>query len=61
MADGLPAHVRRPNAGWRLESWSLRTKISAVLLFPVLVAIVPAGTRIHTELDQADALSVLDT
>jgi signal transduction histidine kinase len=61
MAEDLPAHGRRSHARWRLESWSLRAKISAVLLFPVLVAIVLAGSRVHAELGQADALSTLGT
>ena len=61
MAEDLPAHGRRSHPRWRLESWSLRAKISTVLLFPVLVAIVLAGIRIHTELGQADALSALGT
>ena len=61
MAEDLPAHGRRPYARWRLESWSLRAKISAVLLFPVLVAIVLAGSRVHAELGQAESLSALST
>ena len=59
MADQLPAHVLRSHTRWRLESWSLRTKISAVLLFPVLLAVVLAGSRVQTELAKADALSAL--
>lgn len=59
MSPELPAHARRPHAPWRLESWSLRTKIPAVLLLPIVIAIVLAGTRIHTELGQAGTLSQL--
>jgi signal transduction histidine kinase len=59
MADQLPAHVFRSRADWRPDSWSLRTKISTVLLLPVLVAIALAGLRIHTELVQTDALTAL--
>jgi signal transduction histidine kinase len=59
MADQLPAHVLRSRADWRPDSWSLRTKISTVLLLPVLVAIALAGLRIHTELAQTDALTAL--
>ena len=59
MAYQLPAHVLRSRADWRPDSWSLRTKISTVLLLPVLVAIALAGLRIHAELAQTDALTSL--
>ncbi|MEU8637733.1 ATP-binding protein [Amycolatopsis sp. NPDC048633] len=49
---------RRPaDAAWSPAHWSVRTKISVVLLLPVLVAVALAEIRIQSELDRATALS----
>jgi signal transduction histidine kinase len=49
---------RRPaDAAWWPAHWSVRTKISVVLLLPVLVAVALAEIRIQSELDRATALS----
>lgn len=52
------AMPRRPaDAAWWPAHWSVRTKISVVLLLPVLVAVALAEIRIQGELDRATALS----
>ncbi|MGW3962621.1 ATP-binding protein [Amycolatopsis sp. NPDC005003] len=52
------ATLRRPaEAAWWPAHWSVRTKISVVLLLPVLVAVALAEIRIQGELDRATALS----
>ncbi len=49
---------RRPaDAAWSPAHWSVRTKISVVLLLPVLVAVALAEIRIQGELDRATALT----
>ncbi|WP_326954419.1 sensor histidine kinase [Amycolatopsis sp. NBC_01286] len=49
---------RRPaDAPWWPAHWSVRTKISVVLLLPVLVAVALAVVRIQGELDRATTLS----
>jgi signal transduction histidine kinase len=49
---------RRPaEAAWWPAHWSVRTKISVVLLLPVLVAVALAVVRIQGELDRATELS----
>jgi signal transduction histidine kinase len=49
---------RRPaDAAWWPAHWSVRTKISVVLLLPVLVAVALAEIRIQGELDRATTLS----
>ncbi|MDX3193513.1 ATP-binding protein [Streptomyces sp. MN03-5084-2B] len=49
---------RRPaDAAWWPAHWSVRTKISVVLLLPVLVAVALAEIRIQGELDRATALT----
>ncbi|MGK3208059.1 ATP-binding protein [Amycolatopsis sp. MEPSY49] len=45
------------DAAWWPAHWSVRTKISVVLLLPVLVAVALAEIRIQGELDRATALS----
>jgi signal transduction histidine kinase len=59
MEKTVPAADPRADAPWRPQSWSLRRKISVVLLLPVIVALILGGTRIQTELDQAGALSTV--
>ncbi|GLY39779.1 histidine kinase [Amycolatopsis sp. NBRC 101858] len=48
---------RSADAAWSPAHWSVRTKISVVLLLPVLVAVALAEIRIQGELDRATALS----
>ncbi|MGK3204488.1 ATP-binding protein [Amycolatopsis sp. MEPSY49] len=50
---------RRSTASWNPGTWRLRTKISVVLLLPVLVALLLAGGRVQAELAQAGALSAV--
>lgn len=50
---------RRSAASWNPGTWRLRTKISVVLLVPVLVALVLAGRQVQAELAQAGALSAV--
>jgi signal transduction histidine kinase len=45
------------DAAWWPAHWSVRTKISVVLLLPVLVAVALAEIRIQGELDRATALT----
>ncbi|WIX98765.1 ATP-binding protein [Amycolatopsis mongoliensis] len=45
------------DSAWWPAHWSVRTKISVVLLLPVLVAVALAEIRIQGELDRATALS----
>lgn len=46
-------------AAWPPSGWSLRTKISVVLLLPVIVALTLAGTRIESELTRATDFSTV--
>ncbi|WP_328457435.1 sensor histidine kinase [Amycolatopsis sp. NBC_00438] len=48
---------RPADAPWWPAHWSVRTKISVVLLLPVLVAVALAVVRIQGELDRATTLS----
>ncbi|MEU0532523.1 ATP-binding protein [Amycolatopsis tolypomycina] len=50
---------RRSVASWNPGSWRLRTKISVVLLLPVLVALLLAGGRVQAELARAGGLSAV--
>src|SRR5437763_1169002 len=50
---------RRSGASWNPGTWRLRTKISVVLLLPVLVALLLAGGRVQAELAQAGGLSAV--
>jgi signal transduction histidine kinase len=58
MEETTPAQGR-PDAPWQPSGWSLRTKISIVLLLPVIVALTLAGARIQSELAQASKLSAV--
>lgn len=55
----VPTPQRPGRAAWPPSGWSLRTKISVVLLLPVIVALTLAGARIKAELDQASKLSAV--
>lgn len=59
MEEAHPAQGRRSDAPWQPTGWSLRTKISIVLLLPVIVALTLAGSRIQSELAQASKLSAV--
>ncbi|MFB9689084.1 HAMP domain-containing sensor histidine kinase [Amycolatopsis plumensis] len=50
---------RRSAVSWNPGSWRLRTKISVVLLLPVLVALLLAGGRVQAELARAGGLSAV--
>ena len=57
MKEETPAASRPSEPRWRPDSWSLRTKITAVLLVPVVVALALAAGLIQPELARASALS----
>jgi signal transduction histidine kinase len=59
MEEELSAHGPLTDARWRPYAWSLRTKITAVLLLPVIVALILGAGRINTELSQASGLSAV--
>ncbi len=50
---------RRSAPSWNPGDWGLRTKISVVLLLPVLVALLLAGARVQGELARAGGLSAV--
>ncbi|WP_329048916.1 ATP-binding protein [Amycolatopsis sp. NBC_01488] len=57
MHESRSTPRRAADAAWWPAHWSVRTKISVVLLLPVLVAVALAEIRIQGELDRATALS----
>ncbi|MEU0797233.1 ATP-binding protein [Amycolatopsis sp. NPDC005961] len=57
MKEDEPLRRSSSAASWNPGTWRLRTKISVVLLLPVLVALLLAGGRVQAELAQAGALS----
>ncbi len=57
MHERTPTPRRLADAAWWPAHWSVRTKISVVLLLPVLVAVALAEIRIQGELDRATQLS----
>ncbi|MBE1493407.1 signal transduction histidine kinase [Amycolatopsis lexingtonensis] len=57
MHESTPTPRRMADAAWWPAHWSVRTKISVVLLLPVLVAVALAEVRIQGELDRATQLS----
>lgn len=57
MEQTVPGSPRSGRTAWPPSGWSLRTKISVVLLLPVVVALTLAGARVKSELDQASRLS----
>jgi signal transduction histidine kinase len=59
MKEKVPAAKQRADAPWLPQSWSLRRKISVVLLLPVIVALTLGAARIQTDLDQAGTLSAV--
>jgi signal transduction histidine kinase len=59
MERTVPGLPRPGRAVWPPSGWSLRTKISVVLLLPVVVALTLAGARVTSELGQASRLSAV--
>ena len=59
MRETTPVTPRASSAAWPPGGWSLRTKVAAVLLLPVIVAITLAGARIRSELADAGSLSTV--
>ncbi|WP_225439843.1 ATP-binding protein [Amycolatopsis eburnea] len=57
MHERTPTPRRMADSAWWPAHWSVRTKISVVLLLPVLVAVALAEVRIQGELDRATQLS----
>ena len=55
-ADGA-APLRRRSGRWRLQDWRLRTKLTAVLLVPLLLAGVLGGLRVSDLMRQANDLA----
>lgn len=47
------------SGAWHPRGWSLRTKISAVLLLPVVVALALAAARVQDQLAEASTLSAV--
>ncbi len=50
---------QRDAAKWRINSWSLRTKVAVVLVVPAVVALVLGGLRVQLQLDDANRLSTV--
>ncbi|MFD8492777.1 ATP-binding protein [Amycolatopsis sp. NPDC059657] len=59
MKEDEPLRRRPAATYWNPSTWRLRTKISVVLLLPVLVALLLAGVRVQAELARAGGLSAV--
>ncbi|WP_235783602.1 HAMP domain-containing sensor histidine kinase [Amycolatopsis orientalis] len=59
MKEDEPLRRRPAGTYWNPSTWRLRTKISVVLLLPVLVALLLAGIRVQSELARAGGLSAV--
>lgn len=59
MGSGAPDPDKRVSTRWRIDNWSLRTKVAAVLLLPAVIALVLGATRVQTRLDEANRLSTI--
>jgi signal transduction histidine kinase len=57
MGSGAP--MSETSTRWRIDNWSLRTKIAAVLLLPAVIALVLGAVRVQTRLDEANRLSTI--
>jgi signal transduction histidine kinase len=55
----VPEPGQRDAAKWRVNSWSLRTKVAVVLVVPAAVALVLGGVRVSSQLDEANRLSAV--
>jgi signal transduction histidine kinase len=59
MGHVVPEPAQQHAAKWRVDSWSLRTKISVVLVVPAIVALVLGGLRVQQQLDDANRLGTV--
>jgi signal transduction histidine kinase len=59
MGSGAPNPDMRVSTRWRIDNWSLRTKVAAVLLLPAIIALVLGAVRVQTRLDEANRLSTI--
>jgi signal transduction histidine kinase len=60
MGSGAPEESReRSSTRWRIDNWSLRTKVAAVLLLPAIIALVLGAVRVQSKLDEANRLSTI--
>ncbi|HEV7650277.1 MAG TPA: ATP-binding protein [Actinophytocola sp.] len=55
----MPEPGQQDAARWRIDSWSLRTKVAVVLVVPAVVALVLGGLRFQQQLDNANRLSTV--
>src|SRR5918997_2673180 len=59
LAGDGAAPPHRRSGGWRLRDWRLRTKLTAVLLVPLLLAGVLGGLRVSDLMRQANDLAAV--
>jgi signal transduction histidine kinase len=59
MGSGAPESRERDSTRWRIDNWSLRTKVAAVLLLPAIIALVLGAVRVQSRLDEANRLSTI--
>jgi signal transduction histidine kinase len=59
LAGDGAAPPHRRSGGWRLRDWRLRTKLTAVLLVPLVLAGVLGGLRVSDLMRQANDLAVV--
>jgi signal transduction histidine kinase len=59
MGSGAPEPEKRVSTRWRIDNWSLRTKVAAVLLLPAVIALVLGAVRVQSRLDEANRLSTI--
>jgi signal transduction histidine kinase len=55
----VPEPGQQDAAKWRVNSWSLRTKVAVVLVVPAVVALALGGLRVQGKLDEANRLSTV--
>jgi signal transduction histidine kinase len=55
----VPEPGQQDAAKWRVNSWSLRTKVAVVLVVPAIVALALGGLRVQGKLDEANRLSTV--
>ena len=59
MGHVVPESGQQDATKWRLNSWSLRTKVAVVLVVPAVVALALGGLRLQLQLDDANGLSTV--
>ncbi|MGH3879799.1 MAG: ATP-binding protein [Actinophytocola sp.] len=59
MGHVVPESGQQDATRWRLNSWSLRTKVAVVLVVPAVVALALGGLRLQLQLDDANGLSTV--